>query len=160
MTWKEGECVSRFLISDTSTCRTNNVTYFQFWRSVSKYYLKWCAYREPGTLTVRTISLPKTVEFFPVSFERNSRNLRVRINAIKFIFFEADVRPFEIRITVWCKRNQNWLRSFLRFSADCNDGIRRKLDNSNFQGKETFVRDTEGFQLSREILIAKSVKGN
>ena len=45
-------------------------------------------------------SLPKTVEFFPVSFERNSRNLRVRINTIRFIFFEADVRPFEIRITV------------------------------------------------------------
>ena len=69
-------------------------------------------------------SLPKTVEFFPVSFERNSRNLRVRINAIRFIFFEADVRPFEIRITVWCKHNQNWLRSFLRFSADCLDSFK------------------------------------
>ena len=33
--------------------------------------------------------------------------VRVRINAIRFIFFDADVRTFEIRITARRKRNQN-----------------------------------------------------
>ena len=45
--------------------------------------------------------------------------VRVRINVIPFIFFKADVRSFEIRITAWRKRNQNWWHSFLRFSVDC-----------------------------------------
>ena len=33
--------------------------------------------------------------------------VRVRINAIRFILFEPDVRIFEIRIIAWRKRNQN-----------------------------------------------------
>ena len=45
--------------------------------------------------------------------------VRVQINAIRFIFFEADVRSFEIRTTAWRKRNQNRWHSCLRFSADC-----------------------------------------
>ena len=46
----------------------------------------------------------------------------VLINVIPFIFFEADVRSFEIRITAWRERNQNRWHSFLRFSADCSIG--------------------------------------
>ena len=45
--------------------------------------------------------------------------VRVRISAIPFIFFEADVRMFEIGITAWPKRNQNRWHSYLRFFADC-----------------------------------------
>ena len=44
-------------------------------------------------------SLPKTIDF---SFNPSNvavNIVRVRINAIKFIFFEADVRTFQIRIT-------------------------------------------------------------
>ena len=45
-------------------------------------------------------SLPKTIEVFLRSFERAVvETVRVRINAILFIFFEVDVRSFEIRIT-------------------------------------------------------------
>ena len=45
---------------------------------------------------------------FPSIFRlQQSRPLRVRINAIRFIFFEAEVRTFEIRITASRKRNQN-----------------------------------------------------
>ena len=43
----------------------------------------------------------------------------VRVYAIPFIFFEADVRSFEIRITAWRERNQDRWHSSLRFSADC-----------------------------------------
>ena len=33
--------------------------------------------------------------------------VRIRINPIRFIFFEAEVRTFEIRITAWRKHNLN-----------------------------------------------------
>ena len=45
-------------------------------------------------------SLPKTIEFFLRSFERSEVvTVGVRINAIRFNFFEADVRTFEIKLT-------------------------------------------------------------
>ena len=43
--------------------------------------------------------LPKTTEFFLCYFERSSQTVRVQINAIWFIFFEADARTFKLRIT-------------------------------------------------------------
>ena len=50
--------------------------------------------------------LPKIIEFFIFS-NVIVYVIRVRINAIRFIFFEADVRNFEIRIIACRKRNQN-----------------------------------------------------
>ena len=64
-------------------------------------------------------SLPKTTEFSFILSNVVVNIIRVRINAIRFIFFETDVRTFEIRINAWRKRNQNRWHFFLRFSADC-----------------------------------------
>ena len=44
-------------------------------------------------------SLPKTVEFSFVLSSTVVKTVGAQINAIRFIFFEADVRTFEIRIT-------------------------------------------------------------
>ena len=49
---------------------------------------------------VKYFSLPKTIESL-------LETVRVRINIIPFIFFEADVGSFEIIITAWRKRDQN-----------------------------------------------------
>ena len=47
----------------------------------------------------RQISLQKTIEFSFVISNAVVETVRVRINAIRFSFFGADVRSFEIRIT-------------------------------------------------------------
>ena len=44
------------------------------------------------------LSLPKTVDFFFVLSNAVFETVRVRINVIPFIFFEADIRAFEIII--------------------------------------------------------------
>ena len=44
-------------------------------------------------------SQPKTIEFSFVLSNAVIKIVRVRIDAFRFIFFEADVRTFEIRIT-------------------------------------------------------------
>ena len=48
------------------------------------------------TVNVKYYSLSKTIEFLSNAVVET---VRVRINVIPFIFFEADVRSFEIRIT-------------------------------------------------------------
>ena len=47
---------------------------------------------------VQLYSLPKTVDFSFVLSNAVFGTVRVRFNAIPFIFFEAEVRTFEIRI--------------------------------------------------------------
>ena len=81
-------------------------------------------------------SLPKTIEFFFVLSNAVTKIVRVRIKAFRFIFFEADVRTFEIRITAWRNRNQNWLRSFLRFSADWAEKKLNFAQNSEILGQQ------------------------
>ena len=44
--------------------------------------------------------LLKTIEFSLRLFETVVKTIKVQINAIKFIFNEAEIRTFEIRITV------------------------------------------------------------
>ena len=51
------------------------------------------------TMTTFECSLPKSVYFPFVLSTAVVETVRVRINAIRFIFFAADVRTFEIRIT-------------------------------------------------------------
>ena len=43
-------------------------------------------------------SLPKTIDFFFVLWNAVIETVRDQINAIPFIFFQADVPSFEIRI--------------------------------------------------------------
>ena len=54
------------------------------------------------------LSLPKTIDFFLCPFERSSRDRKSSDQRHPVSFFEADVRSFEIRMTAWGKRNQNW----------------------------------------------------
>ena len=66
-------------------------------------------------MTLLLYSLPKTIE--PSNFSFILSNVvvdivRVRINAIRFIFFEADIRNFEVRITAWRKRNWHFSYGF------------------------------------------------
>ena len=51
------------------------------------------------TGNVKYFSLSKTIEFSFVLSNAVVETVRVRINVIPFIFFEADVRSFEIRIS-------------------------------------------------------------
>ena len=55
--------------------------------------------RKPCFKSNRQYSLPKTIEFLFVLSNAIVDTVRVRINAIPFISFEADVRSFEIRTT-------------------------------------------------------------
>ena len=48
---------------------------------------------------ITEFSLPKTIEFSFVLSNAVVETVGALISAIPFIFFEADVRPFEIRIT-------------------------------------------------------------
>ena len=61
----------------------------------------------------------KPWNFSFVSLNAVIKTVRFQISTILFIFFEVDVRLFEIRITAWRKRDQNWWHSFPQFSADC-----------------------------------------
>ena len=54
----------------------------------------------PGFYSIGSfLQSAKTIEFFFILPNVVVDIVRVRINAIRFIFFEADVRTFEIRIT-------------------------------------------------------------
>ena len=95
--------------------------------------LSWCSIicYQTSTATIRmlpcTLLVPATtisVCWKPkyLSFLLSNavvETVRVQINTILFIFFEDDIRTFKIRITAWCKHNQYWWHSFLRFSTDC-----------------------------------------
>ena len=51
-----------------------------------------------GFILIGICSLPKIIELSSILSNVAVDIVTVRINAIKFIFFEANVRPFEIRI--------------------------------------------------------------
>ena len=76
------------------------------------------------------------IHVLPSFGRRSLRPVIVRINVIPFIFFEADVQTFEIRITAWRNRDQNrwysFLLSFLRFSVDWNVVFLRTRPIDNF----------------------------
>ena len=74
----------------------------------------------------RVYTVPKTIEFSFILSNAVVETVKVRINAIPFIFFQADVWPFEIRTTAWRKCNQNRWHSFLWFSAHCINEIKNR----------------------------------
>ena len=64
-------------------------------------------------IVIFSFSLQKSMEFCFVILNAAVETVKVQINAIPFIFFQVDVRSFELRTTVWRKRNQNrWHSSY------------------------------------------------
>ena len=58
------------------------------------------------------ISLPKAIELCTIFFNPAVMKLRVQVND-QFIFTEADILMFDMKITVCCKCNQNLCHFFL-----------------------------------------------
>ena len=57
------------------------------------------------------MSLPKTIELCTVFLNAAVMTLGVQVND-QFIFTEADIQMFDIKITVRCKRKQNLYHFF------------------------------------------------
>ena len=78
---------------------------FIFWNA-RFFFWYWTVEQFLNATFFRQISLPKTIEFSFVISNAVVETVRVRINAIRFTFFEADARSFEIRITAWGNQNR------------------------------------------------------
>ena len=71
--------------------------------TISEELISWSSEigRKPAETSLGTVHIITSLRIFPFIFSNVAVDIvRARNNAIRFIFFEADVRMFEIRITV------------------------------------------------------------